>query len=131
VPEARTERLWCFTKKIAFRVATILGEFNGKICSEWPQNASPTIWNFKIFRGKTLVSWFSQESLFSFNQKYITGFSKRIEVGVSIYKVGGDLSARGTNRAPQAQVGESSRGGFAPSLVGGGVTGVLPRRILK
>jgi hypothetical protein len=27
-------------------------------------------------------------------------FSKRIEVGVSIYKVGGELSARGTNRAP-------------------------------
>jgi len=25
------------------------------------------------------------------------GFSKRIEVGVSIYKVGGELSARGTN----------------------------------
>ena len=40
-----------------FRVPTILGEFNGKICSEWPQNASPTIWNFKIFRGKTPVSW--------------------------------------------------------------------------
>ena len=46
-----------FTKKVPFRVPTILGEFNGKICSEWPQNASPTIWNFKIFRGKTPVSW--------------------------------------------------------------------------
>ena len=26
-----------------FRVPKFLGEFNGKICSEWPQNASPTI----------------------------------------------------------------------------------------
>ena len=48
----------------------------------------------------------------------MSGFSKRIEVGVSIYKVGGELSAGGTNRAPQAQVGESPRGGFPPSLVG-------------
>ena len=39
-------------------------------------------------------------------------FSKRIEVGVSIYKVGGELSARGMNRALQVQVGESPRGGF-------------------
>ena len=30
----------------------------------------------------------------------MSGFSKRIEVGVSIYKVGGELSAGGTNRAP-------------------------------
>ena len=50
----------------------------------------------------------------------MAGFSKRIEVGVSIYKVGGELSAGGTNRAPQAQVGESPRGGFPPSLVGRG-----------
>ena len=28
-------------------------KFNGKICSEWPQNASPTIQNFKIFWGRT------------------------------------------------------------------------------
>ena len=40
-----------------------------------------------------------------------SGFSKRIEVGVSIYKVGEELSARGTNRAPLVQVGESPRGG--------------------
>ena len=39
----------------------------------------------------------------------ISGFSKRIEVGVSIYIVGGELSAGGTNRAPQAQVGKSPR----------------------
>jgi hypothetical protein len=45
------------------------------------------------------------------------GFSKRIEVGVSIYKVGEELSPGGTNRAPQVQVGESPR--------------VLPRKILK
>jgi hypothetical protein len=43
-----------------------------------------------------------------------SGFSKRIEVGVSIYKVGGELSAGGTNQALQAQVGESPRGGFPP-----------------
>jgi hypothetical protein len=40
----------------------------------------------------------------------IPGFSKRIEVGVSIYKVGGELSAGGTNRASQVQVGESLSG---------------------
>ena len=34
--------------------------------------------------------------------------------GFSIYKVGGELSAGGTNRAPQAQVGESPRRGFPP-----------------
>ena len=43
------------------------------------------------------------------------GFSKRIEVGVSIYKVRGDLSAGGTNRVPQMQVGESPKAGF-PTL---------------
>jgi hypothetical protein len=32
-----------FTQKMPFRVPKNLGEFNGKICSEWPQNASPTI----------------------------------------------------------------------------------------
>jgi hypothetical protein len=32
-----------FTKKMPLRVKNFLGEFNGKICSEWPQNASPTI----------------------------------------------------------------------------------------
>jgi hypothetical protein len=47
-------------------------------------------------------------------------FLKRIEVGVSIYKVGGELSARGTNQPPRAQVGENPRGGIPPSLVGGG-----------
>ena len=57
-----------------------------------------------------------------------SGFSKRIEVGVSIYKVGGELSARGTNRVPQAELGESPSGGFAPSLVGGGVLGSCPRK---
>ena len=69
----------------------------------------------------------------SHNKSYClieTGFSKRIEVGVSIYKVGGELSARDTNRAPQAQVGESPRQGFVPSLVGGGYRGA-PRKILK
>ena len=50
-----------------------------------------------------------------------TGFSKRIEVGVSIYKVGGELSAGGMNRVPQ-----SPRGGFSPSLVGGGYGGSPP-----
>jgi hypothetical protein len=45
---------------------------------------------------------------------YWSGFSKRIEVGVSIYKVGGELSGGGTNPAPQAQVGESPRGGYPP-----------------
>jgi hypothetical protein len=55
-----------------------------------------------------------------------TGFSKRIEVGVSIYKVGGELSAGGMNRVPQVQVGESPRGGFSPSLVGGGYGGSPP-----
>jgi hypothetical protein len=54
------------------------------------------------------------------------GFSKRIEVGVSIYKVGRELSAGGTNRAPLAQVGESPRGGFPPSLIGGGYGGSPP-----
>ena len=43
-----------------------------------------------------------------------SGFSKRIEVGVSIYKVGGELNAGGTNRAPQAQVEESLREGNPP-----------------
>jgi hypothetical protein len=37
------QHLVYFTQKMPFRVPTILGEFNGKICSEWPQNASPTI----------------------------------------------------------------------------------------
>jgi hypothetical protein len=49
------------------------------------------------------------------NENTCTGFSKRTEVGVSIYKVGGELSTRGTN-----QVGESLRGVFFPSLVGWG-----------
>lgn len=57
---------------------------------------------------------------------YRPGFSKRIEVGVSIYKVGGEFSAGGMNRAPQVQVGESPRGGFPPSLVGGGYRGSPP-----
>ena len=35
-------------------------------------------------------------------------------VGASIYKVGGELSTGGMNRAPQAQVGESTRGEFPP-----------------
>ena len=55
--------------------------------------------------------------------------TKRIEVGVSIYKVGGELSAGGTNRAPQAQVGESPRGVFPPSLVGGGYGGSPPENV--
>ena len=49
--------------------------------------------------------------LFFFKTNWKSGFSKRIEVGVSIYKVG-ELSAGGTNRAPQAQVVESQRGGL-------------------
>jgi hypothetical protein len=56
----------------------------------------------------------------------LSGFSKRIEVEVSIYKVGGELSAGGTNRAPQAQVGESPRGGVSPLSGRRGV-----RKILK
>jgi hypothetical protein len=51
----------------------------------------------------------------SFEKVNEAGFSKRIEVGVSIYKVVGELSAGATNRTPQAQVGKSQRGGF-PSL---------------
>ena len=46
------------------------------------------------------------------NAKVYPGFSKRTEEGVSIYKVAGELSAGGTNRTPQAQVGERPRGGF-------------------
>ena len=61
----------------------------------------------------------------------ISGFSKRIEVGVSIYIVGGELSAGGTNRAPQAQVGESQRGGVSPLSCRWGGTGVFPWKILK
>jgi hypothetical protein len=41
---------------------------------------------------------------YNFFRPFRAGFSKRIEVGVSIYKVGGELSAGGTNRVPQAQV---------------------------
>ena len=43
-----------------------------------------------------------------------SGFSKRIEVGVSIYKVGEELNAGGTNRVPQAEVEESLREGNPP-----------------
>ena len=44
----------------------------------------------------------------------MAGFSKRIEVGVSIYKVGGELSDVGANQVPQAQAGKSPRWGFPP-----------------
>ena len=39
-----------------------------------------------------------------------SGFREKIKwAGFSIYKVGGEMSARGMNRAPQAQVGESPK----------------------
>ena len=56
-----------------------------------------------------------------------SGFSKRIEVGISIYKVGGELSAGGTNRAPQVQVEESPRGGLPPFREAG-VRGSSPEK---
>jgi hypothetical protein len=45
----------------------------------------------------------------------VSGFSKRIEVRLSFYNVGGESSARGTNRGSG---GEPDRG-VTPSLEGG------------